>query len=78
MPRSSAGELREQAAEEGRDAPQLALMRGREPILRRNDDKVVGLVARRDLLRVRADVLRHERERDVLLRPRLQPRRSTS
>ena len=51
---------------------------GRVPILRRNDDNVVGLVARRDLLRVRADVLRHERERDVLLRLRLQPRRSTS
>jgi CBS domain-containing protein len=49
---------------------------GRVPILRRSDDKPVGLVARRDLLRVRADVVRHEREREVLLRVRLQPRRS--
>jgi len=51
---------------------------GRVPILRRNDEKVVGLVARRDLLRVRADVVRHEHEREVLLRLRLQPRRSGS
>jgi H+/Cl- antiporter ClcA len=51
---------------------------GRVPILRRSDEKLVGLVARRDLLRVRADVVRHEREREVLLRVRLQPRRSTS
>ncbi len=50
---------------------------GRVPILRRSDDKLVGLVARRDLLRVRADVVRHEHEREVLLRVRLQPRRST-
>jgi H+/Cl- antiporter ClcA len=41
---------------------------GRVPILRRADDTVVGLVARRDLLRVRASVVRHERERAVLLR----------
>ena len=51
---------------------------GRVPILRRSDDKLVGLVARRDLLRVRADVVRHEHEREVLLRVRLQPRRSTT
>jgi H+/Cl- antiporter ClcA len=44
---------------------------GRVPILRRSDNKLVGLVARRDLLRVRADVVRHEREREVLLRVRL-------
>jgi CBS domain-containing protein len=37
------------------------------PILRRSDEKLVGLVARRDLLRVRAAVVRHEREREVLL-----------
>ena len=49
---------------------------GRVPILNR-DDKVVGLVARRDLLRVRADVVKHEREREVLLRI-LQPRRSAT
>jgi chloride channel protein, CIC family len=41
---------------------------GRVPILRRADGAVVGLVARRDLLRVRASVVRHERERSVLLR----------
>jgi CBS domain-containing protein len=40
---------------------------GRVPILRRGDGMVVGLVARRDLLRVRASVLRQERERAVLL-----------
>jgi len=41
---------------------------GRVPILRRADGAVVGLVARRDLLRVRASGVRHERERSVLLR----------
>jgi chloride channel protein, CIC family len=41
---------------------------GRVPILRRADDTLIGLVARRDLLRVRASVVRHERERAVLLR----------
>jgi CBS-domain-containing membrane protein len=41
---------------------------GRVPILSRADGKVVGLVARRDLLRVRATVVRHERERAVLLK----------
>jgi CBS domain-containing protein len=41
---------------------------GRVPILRRADGKVIGLVARRDLLRVRASVVRQERERAVLLR----------
>jgi CIC family chloride channel protein len=51
---------------------------GRVPILRRSDEKLVGLVARRDLLRVRADVVRHEHEREVLLHVRLQPRRSTT
>jgi CBS domain-containing protein len=40
----------------------------------RSDEKLVGLVARRDLLRARADVVRHEREREVLPRLRLQPR----
>jgi chloride channel protein, CIC family len=42
----------------------------RVPILRRTDDSLVGLVARRDLLRVRASVIRHEREREVLIRLR--------
>jgi chloride channel protein, CIC family len=46
---------------------------GRVPILRRGDDALVGLVARRDLLRVRANVLRQERERAVLLRLRSRP-----
>ena len=50
---------------------------GRVSILRRGDDTVIGLVARRDLLRVRADVVRHEREREVLLRLRLQPRNAS-
>ncbi len=44
---------------------------GRVPILRRADQRVVGLVARRDLLLVRAHARRHEVERAVLLRPRL-------
>jgi CBS domain-containing protein len=43
---------------------------GRAPILRRGDNALVGLVARRDLLRVRANIVRHERERDVLIRLR--------
>ena len=37
-------------------------------ILRRSDDMVVGLVARRDLLRVRSAAVRHEREREALIR----------
>ncbi|HEY4161719.1 MAG TPA: chloride channel protein, partial [Dongiaceae bacterium] len=45
---------------------------GRVPILRRGDTgeggTVVGLVARRDLLRVRAKVVTHERERERLIR----------
>jgi CBS domain-containing protein len=41
---------------------------GRVPILRRGDDRVVGLVARRDLLRVRMHVRRSEHEREILLR----------
>jgi chloride channel protein, CIC family len=48
---------------------------GRVPILRRGDDSLVGLVARRDLLRVRANVARQEREREVLLHFRT-PQRS--
>ncbi|HEY6452578.1 MAG TPA: chloride channel protein [Steroidobacteraceae bacterium] len=42
--------------------------RGRVPILRRADGSLVGLVARRDLLRVRARVVKHEREREALIR----------
>jgi hypothetical protein len=45
---------------------------GRVPILRRRDGGLGGRVARRDLSRVRANVLRPECEREVLLwfRPR--------
>jgi CIC family chloride channel protein len=43
---------------------------GRVPILRRSDKSVIGLVARRDLLLVRARVIHQEREREALLRPR--------
>ena len=49
---------------------------GRVPILRRGDDALVGLVARRDLLQVRASVVRHERERNVLIR--LRPKRKAA
>jgi chloride channel protein, CIC family len=41
---------------------------GRVPVLERRSGKVVGLVARRDLLHVRARLLRDERERGRLLR----------
>ncbi|HLH12731.1 MAG TPA: chloride channel protein [Methylovirgula sp.] len=41
---------------------------GRAPILRRADGALVGFVTRRDLLRVRAAVLKHEQEREILLR----------
>jgi predicted transcriptional regulator len=40
----------------------------RVPILSRGDRAVVGLVARRDLLRVRMQGRRHETEREVLIR----------
>lgn len=40
----------------------------RVPILRRSDNLVVGLVARRDLLRVRARAVRQERDREALIR----------
>jgi chloride channel protein, CIC family len=41
---------------------------GRVPILRRTDNVVIGLVARRDLLRVRAAAVGHERNREALIR----------
>jgi CBS domain-containing protein len=47
---------------------------GRVPILSRKSGEMVGLVARRDLLRVRAHVVRHEREREALIR--VLPRRA--
>ncbi len=40
----------------------------RMPILRRVDDALVGMVGRSDLLKVRASTVRHEREREVLIR----------
>jgi H+/Cl- antiporter ClcA/CBS domain-containing protein len=43
---------------------------GRVPILRRGDGAVIGLVARRDLLRVRARAAAHERQREALIRLR--------
>ncbi|MGH8140286.1 MAG: chloride channel protein [Steroidobacteraceae bacterium] len=42
--------------------------RGRVPVLHRADGSLVGLVARRDLLRVRASAIQHEREREALIR----------
>jgi hypothetical protein len=41
---------------------------GRVPVLDRSSGALVGLVARRDLLRVRAHAVRHEREREALIR----------
>jgi CBS domain-containing protein len=41
---------------------------GRVPILERGTDRVVGLVARRDLLRVRARAIKEEREKRRLLK----------
>jgi CIC family chloride channel protein len=41
---------------------------GRVPILHRADGTLVGLAARRDLLRVRAGVVKHEEERETLIR----------
>ncbi|MGH8211133.1 MAG: chloride channel protein, partial [Steroidobacteraceae bacterium] len=49
---------------------------GRVPILSRASGLPVGLVARRDLLRVRANVMRHEHEREALIR--VLPRRPDS
>jgi H+/Cl- antiporter ClcA len=57
----------------GQLADRMALAHvSRVPILKRGTDALVGLVARRDLLRVRASAVRHETEREVLLgfRPR--------
>jgi chloride channel protein, CIC family len=42
--------------------------RSRIPILRRSDATLVGVVARRDVLRVRAGMVHHEREREALIR----------
>jgi CBS domain-containing protein len=61
----------------GAVADRMAAARiGRMPILRRSDNTLVGLVARRDLLRVRANVVNQENKREALIR--LLPRRSAS
>jgi chloride channel protein, CIC family len=53
----------------GHLADRMALAEiGRVPILNRRSGQLVGLVARRDLLRVRANVVQHEREREALIR----------
>jgi H+/Cl- antiporter ClcA len=41
---------------------------GRVPILSRSSGALVGLVARRDLLRVRSNIMRNEHEREALIR----------
>jgi CBS domain-containing protein len=41
---------------------------GRVPILQRSDNRVVGLLARRDLLNMRTVLMRHERARETLIR----------
>ncbi len=50
---------------------------GRVPILSRETGALVGLVARRDLLRVRTNMMRHEREREALIRVFPGPRSQT-
>ena len=53
----------------GRLADRMAeTQMGRIPILRRTDSHLVGLVARRDILRVRAAVASAERDREALIR----------
>jgi hypothetical protein len=46
------------------------------PILERASGRLVGLVARRDLLRVRSRAIRHEHEREALIK--VLPRRGAS
>jgi CBS domain-containing protein len=50
----------------------------RVPILRRSDNVVIGLVARRDLLRVRSTAVRHERDREALIQLRRRLRRESA
>jgi chloride channel protein, CIC family len=53
----------------GRIADRMAETgKGRIPIVSRQSGALVGLVARRDLLRVRANMIRHEQEREKLIR----------
>jgi chloride channel protein, CIC family len=49
---------------------------GRVPVIERGSGKVIGLVARRDLLHVRARALREEEQRSRLLRLPARPRRA--
>jgi len=49
---------------------------GRVPILERASGRLVGLVARRDLLRVRSHARRHEHEREAMIR--VLPRRGAA
>ena len=51
---------------------------GRVPILSRETRALVGLVERRDLLRVRTNMMRHEREREALIRVFPTPRSAGS
>jgi H+/Cl- antiporter ClcA len=61
----------------GAVADRMATARiGRIPILRRGDNALIGLVARRDLLRVRAKAISQENNREALIR--LRPRRNAS
>jgi chloride channel protein, CIC family len=54
----------------GRLADRMAATgNGRIPILQR-DGKLVGLVARRDLLRVRANMIHYEQAREALIQLR--------
>jgi chloride channel protein, CIC family len=53
----------------GRVADRMAAAEiGRIPIMRRSDGALVGIVTRRDLLRVRATIAQQEQERETLIR----------
>ena len=52
----------------------VAAEAGRVPIVRADDGSLVGIVARKDLLQVRARALAEERDRSALLRPPRLPR----
>lgn len=46
---------------------------GRVPVISREDNRLVGLGARKDLLKIRAKALAEEQDRQVFLGPRAQP-----
>jgi CBS domain-containing protein len=50
----------------------------RVPNLSRSDNVEIGLVARRDLLRVRSTAVRHERDREALIQLRRRLRRESA